>query len=609
MAGASTSIGIADAQFRRFEFTDEKSSKFWQIRITAEGTEVRYGKIGTAGQSQVKPFETPDLAQKSADKLVAAKLIKGYSEVVPAESVTKSQSKKIKAAVVQALSNSEKTVCKMRPDLITVETKISSKGQRQLRYLSEVRSRLVGLRESIDTALQSRGLPNNIDAIQNALIALDSGNGKLELPHLITPLELVLIWGNPQAQWITSITLKGLEMKFNPDDFKIPRERFFDMYGTDCPDGFLKTYDLFSKIDKFIGENSVLDSISFNNFGLSCYLFRENDPPPNALILHKYGHHELNYVPYAAYGSDAVTYGLMYDYYQRAFFTTVYHGDGDVSPYNNPLEPVIDKICNSASIDELGQYYNRMDDDELINILTNPEYLEYGHDELKFHTISYFVGNFFVENPTLKYTIPVNDKGRYAKFFGAKEREELQRKFPSSYLFSETFPVTPIALDRFGGADKIAINNFVEFVTCTVKLHREINKKNRLSEYFSDEYYQELRAFLIKKSSSLMLKCDDLSAYLINTKKYKKKDRIALFTLLDNVIRNINSLALDLIRTGVDGYGFVVAMIFWSNCMDGELSKFSSNLLNSLSESACPSFIKKTAALHSVCRHDSSIPT
>jgi hypothetical protein len=45
-----------DGQFQRFEFVDEKSSKFWEIRIDGQNVEVRYGKIGTSGQVQAKEF-------------------------------------------------------------------------------------------------------------------------------------------------------------------------------------------------------------------------------------------------------------------------------------------------------------------------------------------------------------------------------------------------------------------------------------------------------------------------------------------------------------------------------------------------------------------------
>jgi DNA ligase (NAD+) len=79
-------------QFLRFEYVDEKSSKFWEIRANGSDTEVRYGKIGTSGQAQTKSFDSPEAAQKSADKLVAEKIKGGYHQVGPTEVAEKPQS-------------------------------------------------------------------------------------------------------------------------------------------------------------------------------------------------------------------------------------------------------------------------------------------------------------------------------------------------------------------------------------------------------------------------------------------------------------------------------------------------------------------------------------
>jgi len=38
---------------RYFELVDEKSSKFWEISVLGEKLTVRYGKIGTDGQTIV----------------------------------------------------------------------------------------------------------------------------------------------------------------------------------------------------------------------------------------------------------------------------------------------------------------------------------------------------------------------------------------------------------------------------------------------------------------------------------------------------------------------------------------------------------------------------
>jgi predicted DNA-binding WGR domain protein len=70
----------SDSVFRRFEFADEKSSKFWSIRLSGMEVEVKYGRIGSEGQSQNKTFETLEAAHKHAEKLIAEKTGKGYHE-------------------------------------------------------------------------------------------------------------------------------------------------------------------------------------------------------------------------------------------------------------------------------------------------------------------------------------------------------------------------------------------------------------------------------------------------------------------------------------------------------------------------------------------------
>lgn len=60
------------------EFQEGTSAKFWRARVEDGTLYVNYGKIGTAGQTQVKDFGTADLATKEYDKLVREKRKKGY---------------------------------------------------------------------------------------------------------------------------------------------------------------------------------------------------------------------------------------------------------------------------------------------------------------------------------------------------------------------------------------------------------------------------------------------------------------------------------------------------------------------------------------------------
>ena len=62
------------------EFAEGTSSKFWRARVEDATLYVNYGKIGTAGQTQVKDFGTADLANKEYDKLIREKRKKGYAD-------------------------------------------------------------------------------------------------------------------------------------------------------------------------------------------------------------------------------------------------------------------------------------------------------------------------------------------------------------------------------------------------------------------------------------------------------------------------------------------------------------------------------------------------
>jgi predicted DNA-binding WGR domain protein len=66
---------------RRFEYQDERSSKFWEIAVAGPEHSVRFGRLGTAGQSKVHGFATAAEARLDADRLIREKVRKGYREV------------------------------------------------------------------------------------------------------------------------------------------------------------------------------------------------------------------------------------------------------------------------------------------------------------------------------------------------------------------------------------------------------------------------------------------------------------------------------------------------------------------------------------------------
>lgn len=80
---ASKKNAASSAAARYFELVDDKSSKFWEIAIDGTDVTVRYGRIGTDGQSKTKSFSDEHAAQRHADKLVDQKTGKGYEQAQP----------------------------------------------------------------------------------------------------------------------------------------------------------------------------------------------------------------------------------------------------------------------------------------------------------------------------------------------------------------------------------------------------------------------------------------------------------------------------------------------------------------------------------------------
>ncbi|MFI6180433.1 WGR domain-containing protein [Nonomuraea sp. NPDC051191] len=65
---------------RTLAFVGGGSAKFWEVRQDGVELHIRYGRMGAAGQTQVKSFGSAAAATAAADKLVAEKLRKGYTE-------------------------------------------------------------------------------------------------------------------------------------------------------------------------------------------------------------------------------------------------------------------------------------------------------------------------------------------------------------------------------------------------------------------------------------------------------------------------------------------------------------------------------------------------
>jgi predicted DNA-binding WGR domain protein len=65
---------------RRFEFVAGTSAKFYEVVVAGSSVTVRYGRLGTDGQTLTKSLADAATAQRHADQLIANTLAKGYCE-------------------------------------------------------------------------------------------------------------------------------------------------------------------------------------------------------------------------------------------------------------------------------------------------------------------------------------------------------------------------------------------------------------------------------------------------------------------------------------------------------------------------------------------------
>jgi predicted DNA-binding WGR domain protein len=111
------------------EFHDARSSKFWEVAVKGTSFVVRYGKIGTEGQSKTKDFSTKAEAAEAAEKLANSKRKKGYEETATKKTATKKTATKKTATKKSATKKSatKKSATKKTATKKTKKTKESPK--------------------------------------------------------------------------------------------------------------------------------------------------------------------------------------------------------------------------------------------------------------------------------------------------------------------------------------------------------------------------------------------------------------------------------------------------------------------------------------------------
>ena len=67
-------------QSRYFEFREAGGGKFWEITQAGTQVRVRFGKIGSRGQTRERTLESEEIAARDTERSIRAKLAKGYEE-------------------------------------------------------------------------------------------------------------------------------------------------------------------------------------------------------------------------------------------------------------------------------------------------------------------------------------------------------------------------------------------------------------------------------------------------------------------------------------------------------------------------------------------------
>ncbi|MGU3547256.1 WGR domain-containing protein, partial [Methylobacterium sp. A52T] len=62
----------------RYELVEGSAAKFWEVGVSGPTLTVRFGRLGTQGQSKDKTCADAAAAAKEKDKLVREKTAKGY---------------------------------------------------------------------------------------------------------------------------------------------------------------------------------------------------------------------------------------------------------------------------------------------------------------------------------------------------------------------------------------------------------------------------------------------------------------------------------------------------------------------------------------------------
>ncbi len=100
----------------RYEFSEGASNKFWEITLKGSDVVTTYGRIGAAGQSTTKSFESSSQAQSAYHKLIEEKTKKGYLLTAGGEKVPVAQAQPAAGELAERLSRIDTLLKDADPD-------------------------------------------------------------------------------------------------------------------------------------------------------------------------------------------------------------------------------------------------------------------------------------------------------------------------------------------------------------------------------------------------------------------------------------------------------------------------------------------------------------
>jgi len=83
---------------RKLVLSDDKSNKYWNIKLSGSSYTIDFRRVGSLGQTQIKAFQSKVQAEEAFDDMVESKLKKGYVDAGAKKKATKKKAAKKKSS-------------------------------------------------------------------------------------------------------------------------------------------------------------------------------------------------------------------------------------------------------------------------------------------------------------------------------------------------------------------------------------------------------------------------------------------------------------------------------------------------------------------------------